>query len=279
MQKKLYNILVIAGSDSCSGAGIQADLKAVTFMGGYCCTAITAVTAQNTVGVHSMFLLPVSIVVSQIKAIIDDLKIDAIKIGMLGSKAIVSSVAKIISASNLDVPIVVDPVMVATSGDNLLTKDAIACLKQELIPQATLLTPNIPESLALLDGNYNCSSVACMRKLIKPLLSLGASAVLLKGGHLQTKSQKVDLLATRDKTHKVVANNVNIGAEMHGTGCTLASAITALLAQGASLIDAVLQAKKYLQQVMINASTTPKGSGSLVLNHAYNLNSDYEVKL
>jgi hydroxymethylpyrimidine/phosphomethylpyrimidine kinase len=279
MCKRPYNILVIAGSDSCSGAGIQADLKAVTFMGGYCCTAITAVTAQNTVGVSSLYLLPVNIVVSQIKAIIADLKIDAIKIGMLGSKAIISNVAKIIATSNLSIPVVVDPVMVATSGDSLLTKDAVACLKQELIPQATLLTPNIPEALALLGDNYHCDSVACMHKLIKPLLFLGAGAVLLKGGHLQTKNQKVDLLATGDKTHKVVANNVNLGAEMHGTGCTLASAITALLAQGASLIDAVLQAKQYLQQVMINAKTTPKGSGSIILNHAYSLNTDYKVKL
>ena len=269
--KKSHTVLVIAGSDSCAGAGIQADLKAITFMGVYCYTAITAITAQNTVGVHNIYLLPAAVVCSQIKAIIADLKIDAIKIGMLGSKEIVSKVARIIRESNLNIPIVIDPVMVATSGASLLNQDAITCLKRELIPQATLLTPNIPEALALLEGSYNCNSVACMHNIIAPLLFLGAKAVLLKGGHLKGNSKKVDILGYNNKSHEVVADSINVATEIHGTGCSLASAITALLAKGFNLIDAVSQARKYLQQAIINSKKTPKGAGSLILNHAYYL--------
>jgi len=250
-------VLIIAGSDSGGGAGIQADIKAVMAMGGYSATAVTAITAQNTIGVHAIMPVPPAMVRRQIAAVLDDIGADAIKIGMLGDAATVAAVADDLE-SRPRVPLVLDPVMVAKGGASLLQDDAVLALRQRLLSLAALITPNLPEAEALLGHAVDHPEAAALE-----LRALGAEAVLLKGGHADGAIVR-DVLAH--------AGGVEIFAmprletrHTHGTGCTQASAIAACLAQGLSLSEAVSRARRYVQAAIATAPGFGAGHGPL--NH------------
>ncbi|WP_396595281.1 bifunctional hydroxymethylpyrimidine kinase/phosphomethylpyrimidine kinase [Brevundimonas sp. R86498] len=250
-------VLIIAGSDSGGGAGVQGDIKAVTAMGGFAATAITAITVQNTLGVHGVHPLPLDLIEAQARAVLDDIGADAIKTGMLGSVAVVERVAAILDTS--DAPVVVDPVMVAKGGASLLDEDAIEAVRTLMIPRATLLTPNAPEAAALtgiavtdLDGQHRAGEA---------LLRLGARAVLMKGGHVDGPTV-VDLLLTPFGETLLEGPRIDT-ASTHGTGCTLASAIAAGLAQGHPLEVAVAEAWAYVAEAIRRAPGLGQGHGPL----------------
>ena len=257
-------VLVIAGSDSSGGAGIQADIKTITALGAYAATAITAVTAQNTNGVQGVVGLPPDFVRLQIDAVLDDIGADAIKTGMLGDAATAEAVCAALEGRP-KLPLVVDPVMTAKGGQTLLDEAAAGILKRRLLPLATLLTPNVPEAEAL--SGCAIPDVAAMRRAAEVLLRLGVSAVLLKGGHLPGTSV-TDLLFTATGSEEFVHPRLAT-AHTHGTGCTLASAIAAGLAQGRDLAASVRRARAYLQAAI--ASAPGFGAGHGPLNHAVTL--------
>ena len=227
--------LTIAGSDSGGGAGIQADLKAFSAMGVYGASVVTAVTAQNTQAVSAIHPVPDDVVAAQIRAVLDDIEIDAIKIGMLGTPSLIAAVAE--ALAGFDGPIVLDPVMVAKSGDTLLADSAIDALTSLLFGRATLLTPNLPEAAKLVgEGSADAQASA--------LLELGVGAVLMKGGHADG-AVSTDQLVSQTGTQEFSAQRVNT-RNTHGTGCSYSSAIAAGLAQGMELNDAVLRAHTWL---------------------------------
>jgi hydroxymethylpyrimidine/phosphomethylpyrimidine kinase len=254
-------ILIIAGSDSSGGAGIQADIKTASAFGVYAMTAVTAVTVQDTRGVRAIHPIPVKIVREQIEACLSDIGADAIKIGMLGSKAIVGAVADALEKHGRRIPMVLDPAMVSTSGAALLARNAVAALKARLIPLATLVTPNIPEAQALtaMRGSHRGEAERSGRAL----MALGAGAALIKGGHA-TRATIDDVL--------VWPGGVEIYAfprlktrHTHGTGCTLATAIACGLAKGESLPLAVGRAREFVQAAIATAPGLGRGHGPL--NH------------
>ncbi len=253
-------ILSIAGSDSGGGAGIQGDIKTITALGGYAMTAITALTAQNTQAVQGIYPVPEAFVKLQIQMVIDDLGVDAIKTGMLANAGIIDMLANMISG--LNVPVVVDPVMVAKGGSVLLDPSAISSLTQKLFPHAYLVTPNIPEAALLLGRNIH--DVKSMVKAAQDLLSFGPQAVLLKGGHLP-EGDIYDVLITKSGQKKIFKNPRLQTLHTHGTGCTLSSAIATGLAQGLSLNQAVGQARNFVWQAILYAPGFGKGHGPL--NH------------
>ena len=258
-------VLIAAGSDSGGGAGIQADIKTVTALGGYAMTAITAITIQDTTGVHGIVGVPLSAVLEQIRVCLGDIGADAIKTGMLGDKILTLAIAEELSARAKGIPAIIDPVMVAKGGANLLQRDAVDALKAELVPLAFLLTPNAPEAERL--ANVAVESVDGQRRAAERLLRAGATNVLIKGGHIGG-DQIVDLLATDQgelffESARIETNNT------HGTGCTLASAIAALIAQGKSLPDAVEQARAYVLEAIRHAPGFGKGHGPL--DHAWQI--------
>ncbi|MCZ8087895.1 MAG: bifunctional hydroxymethylpyrimidine kinase/phosphomethylpyrimidine kinase [Brevundimonas sp.] len=250
-------VLIIAGSDSGGGAGLQADLKAVTLLGGYAATAVTAITVQNTLGVHGVHPLPLDLIEAQARAVLDDIGADAIKTGMLGSVEVVERVAAILDTSAA--PAVVDPVMVAKGGHSLLAEAAVAAVRDLMIPRAALLTPNAPEAEALtglvardLDGQ---------RRAGEALLALGARAVLMKGGHVPGDTV-LDLLLT--PTGETVLEGPRVETRhTHGTGCTLASACAAGLAKGLRLERAVAEAWAYVAEAIRQAPGLGGGHGPL----------------
>lgn len=242
-------VLVIAGSDSGGGAGIQADTKAVTALGGYAATAITALTAQNTLGVHGVFPVPPDFVRLQITVVLGDIGADAIKTGMLGSAGMVMAVAAALREHAAGLPLVVDPVMVAKGGARLLDPAAVTAMQRELLPLATVLTPNIPEAEAL--TGLAIPDRAAAFTAMRTLLDLGSPAVLLKGGHL-SGAVVGDLLGTAAGV-EVIENPRIDTRHTHGTGCTLASAVAAGLAQGLSLHDAVRRGIAYVQAAILAA--------------------------
>jgi len=258
-------VLIIAGSDSGGGAGIQADIKTVTALGGYAATAITALTAQDTFGVHAVLPIAPDFVARQIAAVLDDIGADAIKTGMLHDAAVIETVADLIERRARGVPLVVDPVMAAKGGARLLAADAVASLKRRLIPLATLVTPNLPEAETLI-----CRKIASRAALIEAaprLLELGCKAALLKGGHLEGPAV-VDVLVTAAGSE--VLEHPRIATKhTHGTGCTLASAIATGLAQGLPLGDAVRRARAYVQEAIRSAPALGGGQGPL--NHAHTM--------
>ncbi|MBC7800106.1 MAG: bifunctional hydroxymethylpyrimidine kinase/phosphomethylpyrimidine kinase, partial [Gemmatimonadaceae bacterium] len=231
-------VLIVAGSDSGGGAGIQADTKAVMALGAYAATAITALTAQNTCGVHGVFPVPPAFVQQQMTVVLDDIGADAIKTGMLGTAEMVSAVAATLRQHAPGLPVVVDPVMVAKGGARLLDSAAVDAMRGELLPIATLLTPNIPEAEAL-TGQAIPDHGAALRAT-EALLRMGVAAVLLKGGHLDGEIVQ-DILATAAGVVVVATPRIDT-RHTHGTGCTLASAIAAGLAQGMTLESAVRRA-------------------------------------
>ncbi len=256
-------VLIVAGSDSGGGAGIQADIKTVTCLGGFAATAITALTAQNTYGVAAVHEVPAAFVRQQIEMVLADIGADCIKTGMLASAAIVAAVADAVEAGPDGVPLVVDPVMVAKGGASLLAAEATRTLVARLVPRARLLTPNIPEAEALLGRSIH--DVGDMEGAVRDLLALGARAVLLKGGHLEG-DELVDLLADADGVRRFAGRRI-ASRSTHGTGCTLASAIAAGLAQGLALDDAVLRARAYLIKAIATAPGLGGGHGPL--NHGH----------
>ena len=252
-------ILIIAGSDSGGGAGIQADIKAVMALGGYAATTITALTAQNTVGVHGVLPVPPPFVRQQMDAVLDDIGADAVKTGMLGCAEVVQAVAAALRARGSPIPLVVDPVMVAKGGARLLDDPAVAALRRDLLPLAALLTPNVPEAEAL--TGLLIADHAAARRAAQALLDLGAAAVLLKGGHLHGAVVQ-DILATPAELEVIESPRVDT-RHTHGTGCTLASAVAAGLAQGMTLSDAVRRGTAYVHAAILAAPGLGAGHGPL----------------
>jgi hydroxymethylpyrimidine/phosphomethylpyrimidine kinase len=257
--------LTIAGSDSGGGAGIQADLKTFSALGTFCASVITAVTAQNTHAVTGVEAINPKIVRAQLDAVFDDLDVRAVKIGMLGDPEVIRVVAESLRTVNL--PIVLDPVMVAKSGDRLLASEAISALRSELLPMATVLTPNIPEAAEIL-GGYPAADLEARERQGSALLALGAQWVLMKGGHADGPTC-VDVLMGAAR-YEYSAPRIET-RNTHGTGCTLSAAIAAGLANGLSVPDAVQRAHTYLQGAIAKADTLRVGSGHGPVHHFHAL--------
>ncbi|WP_144186438.1 bifunctional hydroxymethylpyrimidine kinase/phosphomethylpyrimidine kinase [Elioraea rosea] len=255
-------VLIVAGSDSGGGAGIQADIKAVTALGAFAMTAITALTAQNTEGVSGVFPIPPAFIREQMGVVIADLGVDAVKSGMLHDAPVIEAVAEEVATRLPGIPFVVDPVMVAKGGHRLLEESAVSALKASLLPLASVLTPNVPEAEAL--SGQAILDEGDMRRVGAALLALGPKAVLLKGGHLSGE-RVTDLLVTSDGAEAFSSPRIET-RHTHGTGCTLASAIAAGLAQGMALREAVIRARHYVLLAM--ASAPGYGGGHGPLDHA-----------
>ncbi len=260
---KLGRVLIIAGSDSGGGAGIQADIKTVTALGGYAATAITAVTVQNTLGVTGVHPIPLEVVEAQARAVLSDIGADAIKTGMLGDAATVGLVARLLDEA--EVSAVVDPVMVAKGGASLLAAEAVAAVREQLIPRAALLTPNAPEAEAL--TGLAVATTDDLRRAGEALLAAGAGAVLMKGGHVPGE-RVVDVLMTPAGETAFEGERID-SRHTHGTGCTLASACAAGLAQGLPLVEAVARAWDYVHEAVLRAPGLGAGHGPL--DHAWPL--------
>lgn len=256
-------VLSIAGSDPSGGAGIQADLKTFSALGAYGACVLTALTAQNTTGVYGVHEVPAPFVADQLRVVADDLRIDAVKIGMLADASIVRAVADFLTEREPPV-VVLDPVMVATSGDPLLRADAVRAVI-ELVPRASMITPNVPEAAVLL-GTEPADSVDAMADQAMELVRRGAQRVLLKGGHLDTPGEVVDVLA--DRSGVDLLRSVRIPTEnTHGTGCSLSSAIAALRPQRASWGAAVMEARAWLSEAIAAADELQVGHGHGPVHH------------
>ena len=263
----IANALTIAGSDSGGGAGIQADLKTFSALGVYGASVITALTAQNTRGVRAIHDVPPDFIARQIDTVFDDIRIDAVKIGMLSRPEVIEAVAAGVERHGVT-KLVLDPVMVAKSGDHLLAPEAVDFLRQRLLPLATLVTPNLPEAAVLLaeDAIEDDShmAAACER-----LLALGPAWVLLKGGHLEGP-ESTDLLIGSGEMRRFTAPRVPT-PNTHGTGCTLSSAITAGLAQGLDVIEATARAKEYITAALKAADQLNVGAGHGPVHHFHGI--------
>jgi hydroxymethylpyrimidine/phosphomethylpyrimidine kinase len=255
--------LTIAGSDSGGGAGIQADLKTFAALGVYGASVVTALTAQNTRGVTAIHDTPPEIVAAQIDAVFSDFTVGAVKIGMLSRASVIDAVAASLE-THQQTNIVLDPVMVATSGDRLLASDAVESLRFNLIPRALIITPNLPEAAALLDAPL-ATSETMMGEQGERLLALGTKAVLIKGGHAGG-AESVDLLVEPTSVTRLVAQRVAT-KNTHGTGCTLSAAIAAGLAKGMGLPEAVREAKAYVSAAIAAADRLQVGSGHGPVHH------------
>lgn len=258
--------LTIAGSDSGGGAGIQADLKTFSALGVYGASVVTAITAQNTLAVTAVEPVSPGLVAAQMEAVFDDLAIAAVKVGMLGETGTIAAVAA--SLAGRQVPVVLDPVMVAKSGDALLADSAVDALRDRMLPLSTLLTPNLPEAARLL-GSAPAMDETAMAAQGKALLALGPEAVLIKGGHAKGPVC-VDLLVTADGASRFTAPR-QATQNTHGTGCTLSAAVAAELARGRPLADAVAAAHAYLQGAIAAADTLHAGRGHGPVHHFYAL--------
>jgi len=254
-----YKCLSIAGFDGSGGAGIQADLKTFSALGCYGITVLTALPVQNTCGVKKCYDIPVQSIEEQLQTIFEDIMPDSIKIGMLFSSEIIDIIANFIKIHAKDIPIVLDPVMIAKGGDPLLLPNAINTMKQKLIPLTTILTPNLPEAYTLVGQDDD------VEQLAKRLLQLGATAILVKGGHSQGNESN-DLFYS--ETVKKMLRSARIKTNnTHGTGCTLSAAIAAFLAQGYSNLEACCLAKDYLYDCILAAKNTSVGRGNGPVNH------------
>ncbi|PCI38516.1 MAG: bifunctional hydroxymethylpyrimidine kinase/phosphomethylpyrimidine kinase [Rhodospirillaceae bacterium] len=253
-------VLIIAGSDSGGGAGIQADLKTVTALNGFAMTALTALTAQNTLGVHAIHDVPEDFITQQIEVVLADLGADAIKIGMLHRASVIHAVADVLQRLAPDTPLVLDPVMMAKGGHALLEPDAMTAMKERLIPMAALVTPNVPEAEAL--TGLKISSVEDFPKVAK---AIGAKAVLVKGGHMDG-DVLTDVLWQAGDVQRFEGPRIDT-PHTHGTGCTLASAIACGLAQGLDMAAAVERGRAYVLQAIKTAPGYGQGHGPL--NHAH----------
>jgi hydroxymethylpyrimidine/phosphomethylpyrimidine kinase len=253
--ERVRTALTIAGSDSGGGAGIQADLKTFSALGVFGMSALTAITAQNTLGVTAVFELPPEIVAAQIDAVVTDIGVDATKTGMIANAEIIRVVAQKVREHGIST-FIVDPVMVATSGDRLLPESAVEALRTELLPLATVVTPNLPEAGVLIGREV--TTLAEMRNAARAIVDLGARSALVKGGHLA--GDAVDVFYDGDQFVELAARRIPT-TSTHGTGCTLASAIAALLAKGESLEQAVRDAKAYVTAAIERAYPVGHGHG------------------
>jgi len=265
MTAKLGRVLIIAGSDSGGGAGIQGDIKTVTCMGGYAATAITALTAQNTKGVFGIHDVPEAFIRQQISLVMEDIGADALKTGMLSTREAICAVAESIAPYTRTIPFVLDPVMFAKGGAALLQPDAVEALKSKLIGQAALVTPNIPEAEHL--AGMSIKTPEDMVQASKTILALGCRAVLIKGGHMEG-DELVDILVSGEETQRFTQMRIAT-QNTHGTGCTLASAIATGLAQKLPLAQAVTRARDYVRKAIETAPAIGHGHGPL--NHMHTL--------
>ena len=263
--KHYARVLTIAGSDSGGGAGIQADLKTFAALGCYGMTAITALTAQNTLGVQGIYGIPAEFLKAQIQSVMDDIGVDAVKIGMLHAPEIVDVVAWAIDHYQLK-NVVLDPVMVATSGDRLIASETVNVLVRELFPRATLITPNLDEAVLLLGREISDASM--LETAGRALLAMDARAVLLKGGHLPG-DDVVDLLVQPNSPSERLSSRRIQSRNVHGTGCTLSSAIAAYLALGMGLSEAVHCARQFIVQAIAHGADITTGQGHGPLNHGF----------
>ncbi len=256
-------VMTIAGSDSGGGAGIQADLKTFAALGVYGASVLTAITAQNTVGVTGVHEIPVEMVAAQIEAVLSDIGADAVKTGMLSGSGIIETVARELAHFRVE-RLVVDPVMVAKSGDRLLREEAVDALRRSLLPLATVVTPNIPEAEALTGMKIESREDA--RRAAENIVNMGAKSVVVKGGHLP--GPPVDLLYDGREFKEFSATRIET-TNTHGTGCTFASATAAGLAKGMDVADAVAEAKEYVTEAIRRSFDVGQGHGPL--NHFYKL--------
>jgi len=262
-------VLVVAGSDSGGGAGIQADIKTISMLDAYAATAITALTAQNTEGVFGVLPIPPEFIRTQIEVVLDDIGADVIKTGMLHDAAVIEAIASVLHEHAAAVPVVVDPVMAAKGGARLIEPEAIDALRRLLIARAEIVTPNLPEAEILCGATIG--DVAEMRTAGETLLALGCRAALVKGGHLPGETVS-DVLVTADGGVKIWESPRIATRHTHGTGCTVASAIAAGLAQGLGLEGAVDRARNYVQRAIAGAPGLGRGHGPL--DHAHLLHPD-----
>lgn len=258
-------VLTIAGSDSGGGAGIQADLKTMLALGVHGMSVVTAVTAQNTLGVHGVWPLPPEAVTAQFEAVVSDVGVDAVKVGMLGNAQTAMVIAALLARLDPAVPVVVDPVAVSKHGDPLLADDALEVLRNEVLPRATVVTPNVDEAYAL--AGIVVTDLDSMRAAAVKLLEYGPAWALLKGGHLDS-DKSTDLLTNGQDEVTLAALRID-NRHTHGTGCTLASAVAAYLARGRTVPDAVRAAKLYVTNAI--AAGFPLGTGIGPVDHGWKL--------
>ena len=259
------NVLSIAGSDPSGGAGIQADLKTIAANGGYGMAAITALTAQNTCGVQGVEVVPAAFVRAQLEAVFADVRVDAVKIGMVATAEIAEIVADVLDDAAVD-RVVLDPVMVAKGGSRLLADEAVDAVRSLLLPQALVVTPNLGEAAALLGVEHEARSEDEMREHAMSVLALGARHVLLKGGHLGGETSP-DVLVARGGAPAWFRAERHPTKNTHGTGCTLSSALATQLARGAQPVQAVQQAKSYVGAAIRTADELHVGQGHGPTNH------------
>lgn len=268
-QVKSYPIaLSIAGSDSSGGAGIQADIKTFSALGVYGATAITAITAQNTLGVHSKLAIDPQMVYDQICAVVDDLHPQVVKIGMLSNESIVRAVAEALRKYQL--PVILDPVIISTSGHRLLSEDAQEVLKRKLLPLSTLVTPNIPEMSTL--TAMPLATFEDKERAAQHLMQYGATSVLLKGGHEEgdTKSDILFSMSPSGVQSTIFSSQTIQTRNTHGTGCTLSAAIAAFIARGESINEAIAKAKSYISDAIRVGADVAIGNGFGPVNHGFN---------
>ncbi|TXK48050.1 bifunctional hydroxymethylpyrimidine kinase/phosphomethylpyrimidine kinase [Pontibacter qinzhouensis] len=258
-------VLTIAGSDSGGGAGIQADLKTFSALGCFGTSAITAITVQNTLGVTGIHGVPPAIVQQQVQVVLDDIKPTAVKIGMVHSVELVQAIVAALQPYP-DLPVVLDPVMVATSGDKLIHDQTIEVLKQKLFPMAEVVTPNIDEAAIL--AQMPISSLDDMKIAARKILQTGCQSVLLKGGHLEGP-RLYDVFVQQDGQEHIFESDNIVTRNTHGTGCTLSSAIAAYRAQGQPLLQAIREAKLYVHQAILQGKDVKTGAGHGPLNHFF----------
>ncbi len=264
--KKYSRVLTIAGSDSGGGAGIQADIKTISALGGYATSAITAVTVQNTLGVTAVHPVPIDIIRSQIDAILSDIGSDSIKVGMLHSAEVVEVVIDAIDRYGID-NVVVDPVMVSTSGHKLIEDSAIELLREELLPRARIITPNIPEAEILLGQHIEGQGV--LETFARQLSRNDRCSVLLKAGHLTDDILTDVFYNAEDKTTTLLSSPRHATRNTHGTGCTLSSAVATYLALGFSATESVCRAKEYLSGALVSGAEYKIGGGHGPVNHFF----------
>ncbi len=265
IKERYTRVLSIAGSDSGGGAGIQADIKTISACGGYAATAITAVTVQNTLGVTAVHPIPIDIIEGQIDAVLSDIGADAIKIGMLHSAEVIEVVCRAIDKYNLR-NVVLDPVMVSTSGHRLIEQSAIEMLSRELVPRATIITPNIPEAEILLGRKI--ADQDALPDAAHELSRGGSISVLLKAGHLTEEMLTDVFLEAGGEIHYLSSPRLHT-QNTHGTGCTLSSAVAAFLAKGLTPAEAVRSAKEYLTSALVSGARFDIGHGHGPVDHQY----------
>lgn len=258
-------VLIIAGSDSGGGAGIQADVKSVTALGGFAATAITALTAQNTLGVHDVFPVDTDFIQMQMRVVLDDIGADCLKTGMLHSADVIQAVCTVLENEAAGIPVVVDPVMVAKGGASLLDSDSVATLRDRLLPLSSVITPNIPEAEEILGAPGSIAGVEDMKAAAEALKAMGPGAVLVKGGHMEGDALS-DVLLDDDGFHIFETQRVDT-AHTHGTGCTLASSIATGVAQGMALPEAVGRAQAYVVAAIKGAPGYGAGHGPVDHGH------------